>query len=561
MGKSGFFDFHEQVRPKRRTEQPTPAQPGPSLTGADASIVRNPGPQPLTVSQLTNRIDRTLRTGIPETLHVRGEVSNLRPNQASGHVYFTMKDAANCIDCVMWKSDAARLKFTPTSGIELLATGTVGVYGKQGKYQLYVTSLRPLGKGALELAFQQLRAKLEAQGMFAPQRKKPLPAYPRTVVLITGASSAALQDMLKVLRRYAFLRLLIYPVPVQGDGAASRIAAAIQHVSQRGDDVGAEVVILGRGGGSLEDLWAFNEEVVARAIAASRLPIITGIGHEVDTTIADLAADYHAHTPTEAAQVVSAQWRTARDEVDQLLLGLRRSMLALLRNARQRLTHIERHEGFRRPMDRINSMRQLLDDRQRALTMAVTTRLHENQWRVQQLGIRLERHMPAALNRLRERVQQASAEALLAALTTRIRRAGERVTRLSASLIGNHPKHGIPVHRQRLAALSDRLNRSLRSSLVLRKQGLDALARQLQAVGPENVLKRGYTITTRKKDGALLRSSTEVKRGDRLITRFADGQAESVAEDPRQPELFCDRYGGEWLDYVARRHAFYSTCR
>jgi exodeoxyribonuclease VII large subunit len=537
MSKSGFFDFHEQVRPKRRIEQPAPARPAPTTPSADASIVRPPGPQPITVSQLTSRIDRTLRAGIPETVYVRGEVSNLRPNQASGHVYFTMKDANNCIDCVMWKSDAARLKFTPTAGIELLATGTVGVYGKQGKYQLYVTSLRPLGKGALELAFQQLRARLETQGMFAPQRKKPLPAYARTVVLITGANSAALQDMLKVLRRYAFLRVLVYPVPVQGDGAAARIAAAIQHVSQRGQDVSAQVIILGRGGGSLEDLWAFNEEAVARAIAASRLPIITGIGHEVDTTIADLVADYHAHTPTEAAQVVAAQWRTARDEVDRLLLRLRRSTIALLRHARQRLTHIERHESFRRPMDRINSMRQLLDDRQRALTMAVTTRLHENQWRVHQMGIRLDRHMPAALNRLRERVSKMQ-QSLLAALTARMRRAGERVTRLSAKLIGRHPKHGIPVYRQRLAALSDRLNRSLRSSLVLRKQGLDALARQLQAVGPENVLKRGYTITTRKKDGVLLRSSTEVRRGDRLITRFADGQSESIAEDPRQPELF-----------------------
>lgn len=532
MGKSGFFDFHEQVRPRRKDDP----RNGPQ-SAANAPVGRTPAPEPITVSQLTSRIERVVRGGIPETVHVRGEISNLRPNQASGHLYFTLKDSANCIDCVMWKSDAVRLKFTPSGGIELLASGTVGVYGKQGKYQLYVSSLRPLGKGALELAFQQLRAKLEALGLFAAERKKSLPAYPMTIALVTGANTAALQDMLKVFRRFAFLRLLVYPVPVQGDGAAGRIAAAINHLSQRGGDVGADTIILARGGGSLEDLWAFNEEAVARAIAASRLPIVTGIGHEVDTTIADLVADYHAHTPTEAAQIVSAQWRSARDEIDVIATRLRRSAAALLQQARQRLTQIERHEAFRRPLDRINSIRQLLDDRQRALTLALTRRLHESQWRVQQLGSRLERHMPAALNRLRERLATLRQD-LLAAMSGRVQRAGQRVAHLSGRLMESHPRHATAVYRQRLSALSDRLALSLRSSLAMRRQGLDALSRQLEAVGPENVLRRGYTITTRKKDAALLRNAAEVKRGDRLITRFADGEAESIAEDPNQPELF-----------------------
>ena len=169
MGKSGFFDFHEQVRARRPVALPAAA---PTPIVACASTPADAGPQPITVSELTHRIDRALKVGVPEVVHVRGEISNFRPNQASGHVYFTLKDAGSCIDCVMWKSDAVRLKFTPADGIELLASGKVGVYGIRGKYQLYVTTLRPLGKGALELAFQQLRTKLEAEGLFAGQRKR-----------------------------------------------------------------------------------------------------------------------------------------------------------------------------------------------------------------------------------------------------------------------------------------------------------------------------------------------------------------------------------------------------
>ncbi|HZL36141.1 MAG TPA: exodeoxyribonuclease VII large subunit [Tepidisphaeraceae bacterium] len=494
MDEGSFFEFHEQMRPRRRAAgnpvTPLASQSAISAGGKARGLAG--GQQPITVSQLTQRIDRVIKTGLPESHLVRAQISNFRPNHSSGHFYFTLKDAASCIDCVMWKSDAARLKFAPTDGMELLAVGKVGIYGQRGKYQLYVSTLRPLGQGALELAFQQLRAKLEAQGLFAADRKKPLPRFPGTLVLVTGRDTAALADMLKVLRRFPWLGLLVYPVPVQGEGAAAKIASALNHISARGHEINADLILLARGGGSLEDLWAFNEEAVARAIADCRIPVITGIGHEVDTSIADLVADHHAHTPTEAAQVAAAHWRGAREAVDAGTLRLRRGCANQLQNARHRLAGIERHEVFRRPMDRINSLRQLLDDRQRAIGLTIARRLHEARWRVQEMHGRLGRKVPEALR----------------------------------------------LYQQKLAGYCDRLNNAAATSLLLRRQQLDAMDRQLQAVGPQNVLRRGYTITTRKKDGSIVRSAAQIAPGDRLLTRFDDGQVESIAQDSKQLSLF-----------------------
>ncbi|HWE04235.1 MAG TPA: exodeoxyribonuclease VII large subunit [Tepidisphaeraceae bacterium] len=536
MSHGGFFEFREQATRKPRAEirpreLPATGSPGPPGASKQTSI------DAITVSELTNRIDRAVRAGVPDTVYVRGEISNYRPNHSSGHVYFTLKDAATCIDCVMWKSDAARLKFVPTDGLELIATGKVAVFGKQGRYQLYVTTLRPLGKGSLELAFGQLRAKLEAEGLFAAERKKPLPRYPMTIVLVTGTSTAALQDILKVLRRYAWLRLMVYPVPVQGDAAAGRIAAAIAHVSRCAHEISADIILLARGGGSLEDLWAFNEEPVARAIAASRVAVITGIGHEVDVTIADLAADYHAHTPTEAAQIVSGHWRDVRDELDVTALRLGRGFSKRLTECRERLKNIERHEVFRRPMERINSLRQVLDDRQRTMTTAVVHRLHQTQWRVQEIHGRLDRQMPAAINRLGDRLATLQRNLLLA-LSRRVRQANDRVNRAASRLGDCHPKFGVRLQSQRLKASIDRFNRAAQSGFLERRRRLDALERQLQALNPSNVLQRGYSMTFRKKDGSLIRSVEQVKPGDRLQTRLADGQIESIADDPRQPRLF-----------------------
>ncbi len=385
---------------------------------------------PLTVSQLTAQIDGALRR-LPQSLAVKGEVSNLNHHRASGHLYFTLKDPHACIDCVMFKSDFARVKFQPADGMELIVSGRVAVYPQRGRYQLYVTRLDPIGQGALELAFRQLCEKLQAEGLFAKERKKPLPRFPMRIAVVTSTQTAALQDMLKVLRRFPYIDVLVYHVSVQGDGAAEQIAGALRDIDRCGPAMGIELILLGRGGGSLEDLWEFNEEIVARAIAACHIPIVTGIGHEVDVSIADLVADHHAHTPTEAAQVATSQWRTARDLLDSAGMRLRREIRAVLADARQRLLQVQRHPVFRRPLDRINVLRQFMDDRQRALSLAMGT----------------------ALRRLRERLFHAA-----------------------ASLHERHPRHAVELARQRIVALRQRLISQTSADLVRRRHKLEAIS-------------------------------------------------------------------------------------
>jgi exodeoxyribonuclease VII large subunit len=500
-------------------------------TSRDASV------DPITVSQLTARIRRALAEAVPEKLYVRGQISNFKPYRGSGHWYFTLKDAKSCIDCVMWASDAARVKFVPQDGMEMVADGTLDVYEPRGRYQLQVTRLRPLGQGALELAFQQMRRKLEGEGLFAPERKRPLPPYPMNVVLITSREAAALQDMLKVLRRYPWLRIMHYPAPVQGDGAASRIAEAIAHVNRHAAQLGAELIVLGRGGGSLEDLWAFNEESVARAMAASGLPIITGIGHEVDVSIADLIADHHAHTPTEAAQTVVTNWRGMPALLESSAQRLSRGIRVVMQEARQRLRSIERHEAFRRPLARIQSARQFLDDRQRALAMAMGERLVAGDLRLRELSARLDGRLPARIRATRDQLSVLQ-QGLTARVGHNLSRAGDRLSRLSALLGECHPRYRLRLRAQHLTSLAQRLDRAMETQCANRASRLDGLARQLNALSPDSALRRGFTLTLRKKDGKLLRNAAQIKPGDRLVTRFADGEVESIAEDPRQLPLF-----------------------
>jgi exodeoxyribonuclease VII large subunit len=530
---ANFFEFREQVTTKRGSAKPLAASHGGAGAGnASANTA-------LTITQLTAQIERVVRQGFPASVLVKGEVSNYRPNASSGHVYFTMKDAGACVNCVMWKSDAARVKFAPADGMELLARGSVQVYAQQGRYQLYVTSLQPLGQGALELAFQQVRAKLEAEGLFAPERKRPIPKYPGRIVLVTSSQTAALQDMLKVLRRFPWVRLAVYHVPVQGDGCGRRIAEGIDHVSERLGKPGlADVVLLSRGGGSLEDLWGFNEEAVARAVANCSIPVVTGIGHEVDTSIADLVADYHAHTPTEAAQVVTAHWRGARDTVDSSGVRLSRGARVLLQQARQRLSGCERHEVFRRPLYRVHALRQHVDDRQRALTMAAGERIAALQRRVDALAAALQQTPPAVLvSRQRERLNGLD-RSLADGATRRLQREKEMLARARRPAGRTSPARvrtvGEPAPR-----------RARRPPPTRRRDGRPAgaaaggrLARYLAAVAPEQVLSAGYSITTRKRDGKIVRNADELKAGERVVTRLAEGQFESVVDDGKQPRLF-----------------------
>ena len=495
-----FFQFRQQMQAPRR------AAPSPQAAT----------PSAMTVSEITEKIRRVIAGGMPDRVLVRGEVSNLNRHKPTGHIYFTLKDDASCLPCVMFQREAAGLKFQLQDGQELLASGRVGVYLAKGIYQLYVSTLRPLGQGALELAFRQMKAKLEAEGLFAAERKKTLSQYPRRIVLITSEHGAALHDVLKVLKRFAWLWIGLYPVPVQGDGAGEKIADAIAHVNR---DIlrvgGADAILLVRGGGSLEDLWSFNEEIVARAIAASHIPIVSGIGHEVDVSIADLIADYHAHTPTEAAQVISRQWRGVEDLTSGLSQRLRRSLRVVVDSGRQRLEMLARHETFRRPTDRVNQLRQLLDDRERAMMVGQDRLLREGR-----------RRLTEAHNRIDVLFSQ------------RLRAAHDRLTRFAGLLQECHPRLRFELPRQQLEALQQRLERGSAQGMQLRLSRLEAAAGQLDAVSPQSVLRRGYSITSRRKDRTPLRSATELKPGDRLVTRFADGEVESTVDDSQQMSLF-----------------------
>ncbi|MEX2287491.1 MAG: exodeoxyribonuclease VII large subunit, partial [Planctomycetaceae bacterium] len=257
-------------------------------------------PPILSVSELTRQLKDLVEVNFVH-VWVLGEVSNCT-RAGSGHVYFTLKDGDAQIRAVAWRSQTARWKFEIHDGLEVVVAGPIEVYPARGTYQLIVEQLIPQGVGALELAFRQLQAKLEAEGLFDPRRKRPLPAFPRRIALVTSPSGAAVRDILQVLtRRWRAVDVVIVPVKVQGEGAAREIAAALANVHRIPD---VDVVIAGRGGGSLEDLWAFNEEIVARAIAACRVPVISAVGHEIDVSIADLVADCRALTPSEAAELV-----------------------------------------------------------------------------------------------------------------------------------------------------------------------------------------------------------------------------------------------------------------
>ncbi|RLC60253.1 MAG: exodeoxyribonuclease VII large subunit, partial [Chloroflexota bacterium] len=291
--------------------------------------------EPYTVSQLTGYIRRLIEDD-PELsdVWVEGEVSNFS-RASSGHCYFTLKDAGSQIGCVMWRSVAKVQDYLPVGGDLVLAHGRVGVYEAGGRYQLYVDQLRPAGVGDLYRQFELLKARLEAEGLFAPERKRPLPRFPRRIGVVTSPSAAALRDILNVLgRRYPLAEVLLAPTPVQGDDAPPQIVAAIEALNGR-DDV--DIIIVARGGGSLEELWAFNDERVARAVAASRIPVICGVGHETDFSLADFAADVRAPTPSAAAELVAPDRAELRAQVAGLAAALVTALQGVVEERRWRL--------------------------------------------------------------------------------------------------------------------------------------------------------------------------------------------------------------------------------
>jgi exodeoxyribonuclease VII large subunit len=330
-----------------------------------------PEPVALSVGEVTRQIKDALEGDFPEVL-VMGELSNLS-RASSGHVYLTLKDDEAQLRAVLWRNVAQRLKFELRDGLEVIAAGPIEVYAARGTYQLVIRDLLPRGMGPLELAFRQLQEKLAREGLFDPARKRPLPRFPRRIALVTSPTGAAVRDLLQVLtRRWKATDLVIVPVPVQGEGAAAKIAAALRRI---GSIPNVDLVITGRGGGSLEDLWPFNEEVVARAIADCPVPVISAVGHEIDVTIADLVADRRALTPSEAGELAVPNGEELAAWLADCRERLRAGLTRKAELAGTRLEAIAQRRGLSRPFDLIDDRTQRLDEVEQRLRQAMQTRL------------------------------------------------------------------------------------------------------------------------------------------------------------------------------------------
>ena len=324
-------------------------------------------------------------------LLVRGEVSNYKC-YPSGHHYFSLKDEQGSIRCVMFRGDAARLRFKPVNGLSVIAYGRVSVYPRDGQYQLYCTQLMEDGRGALDRAFEELKKKLEAQGLFDPAKKQPLPAYPGRIALVTSPAGAAVRDMIRILRqRWPLTEVLVVPVRVQGEGAAEEIAAAIHQVNNR-DDI--DLIITGRGGGSREDLWAFNEEPVAWAIALSNIPVISAVGHEPDVTISDYVADLRASTPSNAAELAVPDQQQERQRLEGLTFRLRQAMEVQLDRDRKELRRLEQSRVLRNPVAVVDDQRMRLDGVQRRLALTLERTLRRGRVELAGLAGRVDAMSP-----------------------------------------------------------------------------------------------------------------------------------------------------------------------
>ncbi len=348
--------------------------------------------QPVSVTQLTGYIKLLLdRDEILSQTCVRGELSNYKIH-SSGHHYFTLKDEGAVISCVLFRSDAMRLRFRPESGMKVILTGRVSLFPRSGQYQLYVSHMQPDGAGDLAVAFEQLKQKLQAQGLFDAAHKKPLPRYPERVALVTSPTGAAVRDMIRILgRRWPLASVLVCPVRVQGEGAAEEIAAMLELVDAAGL---ADVIITGRGGGSLEDLWAFNEEIVARAIYRCKTPVISAVGHEPDVTIADFAADVRAATPSNGAELAVCDRAELRALLEQQARRMEKAQERRLELLRQRLRRLSERPVLRSPEGSLQQKELLLELLRQRLERAAAAAVEKRQRQFAALSGRLDALSP-----------------------------------------------------------------------------------------------------------------------------------------------------------------------
>ena len=354
----------------------------------------------LTISQITFIIKTALENTLPGKITITGQISGLKQH-SSGHCYFDLKDENAVLPCVMWKSDFSKLKFKPENGLAIVSKGHIDVYPPQGKYQFYADSMTPAGVGALQLAFEQLKSKLAAEGLFDDEHKKPLPDYPFRIGILTSKSGAALHDITdSIFNRWPVAEMFFYDVPVQGEGAAGKIAAAIKDVNKRNGKLKLDVLIVGRGGGSMEDLWAFNEEAVARAIFNSQIPVISAVGHEVDFTIADFVADARASTPTKAGVIAAPDIKEVLAGIESFAGRIKSNANSIFQLCGQRLKTILAAAMFRNPLLIVQNREQSLDGVENNLSQKADRFFGNVKLRIETLAAKLTACNPkSVLNR------------------------------------------------------------------------------------------------------------------------------------------------------------------
>jgi exodeoxyribonuclease VII large subunit len=499
----------------------------------------SPTSSTLSVRQVNELVRGAINRHIPSTLHVLGEIGDLsRPT--SGHCYFTLKDSSSELRCVMWRSAYAKLRFTPQIGLQAIATGGLDVYTPRGTYQLIVSRLEPRGVGALQLAFRQLVEKLRKEGALDPARKRPLPKIPRRVAIVTSPSGAAIRDILKTLeRRLPALDILVFPVRVQGKGAAEEIAAALDTLNRHAADFGGiDVAIVGRGGGSLEDLWPFNEEIVARAILASTIPIVSAVGHEVDVSISDLVADVRAATPTAAAELIAPELGELLAMIDRQAARVARSVRHGMDLSRQRLAQTEAREPIARPLSRVQQLGQLVDELERRTRLAIVERHRDARQRLVRAEMVTLRFGAGAEFARRRRHLVQRVLCLRRALDDRLRSRERRLGELHAGALAASPRLRIARLDEHASQVSTRLAAAAQRLIARHGDALRSRIGLLEAYDPRHVLRRGYSITRDARTRRVLRSIAEVREGMRIVGQLADGEFNATAEDPRQPRLF-----------------------
>ena len=433
-----------------------------------------------TVGQLTRRVKTLLEREI-SNVWVSGEISNWRVSPA-GHAYFTLKDKDSQIDAVMFRGRLSGVRFGPESGLQVVVFGLVTVYEKRGNYQIVCEEMQSLGMGALQLAFERLRKKLEAEGLFDEAHKKPIPAFPQRIGVVTSPTGAAIRDILHVLgRRFANVHVILFPARVQGDGAASDIVEGIRTL----DAWGVDVMIVGRGGGSLEDLWPFNEEPVVRAVYEANTPVISAVGHEIDFTLCDFAADLRAPTPSAAAEVVVQERQILLKRIVQLHQRLCKSIHVWVQQMRHRLAIARSSYVLQRPAEVVRGRRQQSDE----------------------LRMRLEHAMLGAVRVWRLRMDKAGHSLALLSPENQVRRSVDRLGALRQRLVQSGSGLG-ERHRSRLRPAAGRLS----------------------ALSPVAILSRGYAIAWKLPENVLVREAVQLSRGDDILVMFGKGSAVAAVQ-------------------------------